>query len=65
MYDYVITVCDESAAEKCPIFPGKAMRLSWSFEDPSKFEGSYDEKLAKVRIVGDRIKESILEFLAK
>jgi hypothetical protein len=41
------------------------MRLSWSFEDPSKFEGSYDEKLAKVRIVRDRIKESILEFLAK
>jgi len=64
MYDYVITVCDESAAERCPIFPGRAERLSWSFEDPSKFEGSYDEKLNKVKVVRDKIKEKILEFLA-
>jgi arsenate reductase len=63
MYDYVITVCDESVAEKCPIFPGRALRLSWSFEDPSKFEGSYGEKLARVRVVRDKIKESILDFL--
>ena len=63
MYDYVITVCDESAAERCPIFPGKAVRLSWSFEDPSKFEGSYDEKLDKVRAVRDMIKEKLIEFL--
>ncbi|MFZ5800407.1 MAG: arsenate reductase ArsC [Candidatus Omnitrophota bacterium] len=28
-YDYVITVCDESQAKGCPVFPGKGHRLHW------------------------------------
>jgi len=34
LYNYVITVCDAAKAEKCPIFPGIVIRLSWSFSDP-------------------------------
>jgi len=30
-FDYVITVCDETSAERCPIFPGKTKRLHWVF----------------------------------
>src|SRR2546423_426951 len=30
-FDYVITVCD-NAAGRCPIFPGDAERIHWSFE---------------------------------
>lgn len=62
-YSYVITVCDESDAEGCPIFPGMAKRLHWSFKDPSKFEGSNEEKLAQTRIVRDTIKEQIESFI--
>ena len=34
-FPYVITVCDESEAAGCPIFPGVAYRLHWSFPDPA------------------------------
>ncbi len=58
-YDYVITVCDESQSHGCPVFPGKAQRFHWGFQDPSGFEGSYEEKLEKTRQVRDQIKEKI------
>ena len=62
-YAYVITVCDESNSERCPIFPGMVQRLHWSFEDPSGLIGSDEEKLEKIRIVRDKIKEKIIHFI--
>lgn len=62
-YNYVITVCDEGAAQRCPIFPGVTRRIHWSFEDPSGFEGSHEEKLAKTRVVRDAIKSTVQEFV--
>ncbi|DAB34889.1 MAG TPA: low molecular weight phosphatase family protein [Sulfurospirillum sp. UBA12182] len=63
LYRYVITVCDESKAQNCPIFPGQTSRIHWSFEDPSSFEGSWEEKLEKTRVVKEKIKEKVLEFI--
>jgi arsenate reductase len=62
-YDFVITVCDESSGERCPLFPGGATRLHWGFDDPSSFNGDEKEKLAKTRIVRDKIKEKIISFI--
>lgn len=62
-YDCVITVCSTEAAERCPIFPGKVERHHWPFADPSKFTGSDDEIMAKVRRVRDEIKIKVLEFI--
>ncbi len=62
-YDYVITVCDPEAGERCPIFPGKVKRLHWFFEDPSSFTGTEEEKLEKIRIIRDKIKETIKKFI--
>ncbi|MBV9080720.1 MAG: arsenate reductase ArsC, partial [Elusimicrobia bacterium] len=47
VFDYVITVCDETNAERCPVFPGQAKRLHWGFEDPSALKGTVAERLAR------------------
>jgi arsenate reductase len=62
-FDYVITVCDD-ANEACPIFPGAQSRLHWSFKDPSKAEGSEEERLAVFREVRDGIRRRIEEDLS-
>jgi arsenate reductase len=62
-YSYVITVCDEANAERCPIFPGVKNTLHWSFEDPSAFEGSDEEKLKKTIEVRDEIKMKIDDWV--
>jgi len=62
-FDYVITVCDESSAERCPVFPGTAKRLHWSFNDPSKFTGSKEEILQQVREVKEKMKAGLLCFI--
>jgi arsenate reductase len=59
LFAYVITVCDESSAERCPIFPGPTKRLHWSFSDPSQMTGTAQEKLEKVRKVRDQIRTKI------
>ena len=62
-FNFVITVCDAANAERCPIFPGVTKRISWSFEDPSLFTGTHEEKLAKTRIVRDNIRTQIEKFV--
>lgn len=63
LYNYVITVCDESAAERCPVFPGIASRLHWGFKDPSSVKGTKDEIMSATRIIRDQIKMQVEEFL--
>lgn len=69
-FDLVVTVCD-SAAEACPVFPGRARRLHHGFDDPPRLAreaASEEQALAAYRRVRDEIRafvESlprILEF---
>jgi len=62
-YDYVITVCDEASAERCPAFPGKGKRMHMGFEDPSAFNGSYEEKFERTVIVRDQIKAQLAQWI--
>jgi arsenate reductase len=65
MFGYVITVCDEASAERCPIFPGITKRLHWSFPDPSALVGTKEEKLAQIRPIRDTIKKQIENWCAE
>lgn len=62
-YGWVITVCDESQAERCPIFPGAGRREHWSFPDPAAFTGSEEEKLEQVRRLRDHIAGKVKEWI--
>ena len=65
LFQYLITVC-EDADKNCPtIWPGVNTRMHWSFEDPVKFEGTEEEKLAKFREVRDLIENKIKEWAAE
>ena len=62
-FDTVITVCD-NAAESCPVFPGPARRIHWSFPDPAAAEGGEAERLAVFREVRDAIEARLRDWLA-
>ena len=61
-FEYVITVCDD-ANEMCPVFPNARHRLHWSFPDPSRAEGTLEERLSVFRAVRDAIRGRVEEFL--
>jgi len=63
LYSAVITVCDAASAESCPVFPGRAKKIGWSFPDPSAFTGSKEEILEKTRQVRNEIEEKIKAFI--
>ena len=58
-YQYVVTVCDESSGERCPLFPGITKTIHWSFDDPASFTGSYEENLERTIQVRDQIREKL------
>jgi arsenate reductase len=62
-FQYVISVCDEASAERCPIFPGVTTRLNWTFSDPSTFIGTDEERLRQVVIVRDEIQRRIEQWV--
>lgn len=63
IFNYVVTVCDAEASERCPIFPGLNKKINWAFEDPSKFEGTHEEKLQQTKIISSKIKLAVLDFI--
>ena len=47
-FDYIITVCDNAAAN-CPVFPGGAIKSHWPFYDPALASGTEEEIIDSFR----------------
>ena len=64
LFAYVIAVCDEETAQRCPTFPGlRQARIAWSFDDPAEFTGTHQEKMDRVRKLRDEIRKKVVDFV--
>ena len=64
-FDFIITVCDH-AKENCPYISSKnALRLHHNFFDPSKVNGSDDEKHAAFLKARNEIKDYVVYFISE
>lgn len=62
-FDYVITVCSAAAAEPCPVFPGKVVRLHWDIPDPALAEGPPADVAAAFEAAFRRLERHVEEEL--
>jgi len=62
--DFVFTLCDNAAAETCPVWPGQPMTAHWGIEDPAAVEGFDIEKEKAFVQAGKYIKNRLSVFLS-
>jgi len=61
--DFVFTVCDDAAAEVCPVWPGTPLTAHWGVEDPAAFQGTEEEQRKKFLEVALMLRRRIELFI--
>jgi arsenate reductase len=62
--DFIVTVCDNAAAEVCPVWPGHPITAHWGFPDPAAVEGSDEEKRVAFAYTFRQIRDRVQTFLS-
>jgi arsenate reductase len=63
-FDFVFTVCDNAAAETCPIWPGQPMTAHWGIADPAEAKGSPAEVAQAFREAYRLLNQRISVFIS-
>jgi protein-tyrosine-phosphatase len=63
-FDFVFTVCDNAAAETCPIWPGQPMTAHWGIADPAEATGTEAEVAQAFREAYQLLNQRIGIFVA-
>ena len=63
-FDFVFTVCDDAAAETCPIWPGQPMTAHWGVPNPAEVEGTEAERRAAFADAYGRLYNRIAIFVS-
>jgi arsenate reductase (thioredoxin) len=59
----VISVCDNTANETCPLWPGSPVRLHWGYPDPSNASGGDEGKRQAFELTRQAIGYRMLQLL--
>jgi arsenate reductase (thioredoxin) len=60
--DFVFTVCDNAAAEACPVLPGQPMTAHWGVADPAAIDGAETQRWLGFRQVFRELENRIKIF---
>jgi protein-tyrosine-phosphatase len=62
--DFVFTVCDQAAAEPCPMWPGQPMTAHWGIPDPAAAQGTEADRRRAFRDAFVQLRRRIELFAA-
>jgi arsenate reductase len=62
--DFVFTVCDQAAAETCPVWPGHPITAHWGVPDPAAVEGSETTRMLAFREAFQMLERRIKLFVS-
>lgn len=62
--DFVFTVCDTTAGEVCPTWPGQPMSAHWGFTDPVQVQGTDAQKMIAFGDTLRQIRRRLEAFVA-
>ncbi len=62
--DFVFTVCDNAAAEVCPVWPGQPMTAHWGVPDPAAVAGDEATRMSAYRRAFRELENRIKVFVS-